>query len=327
MRVLVSIQQPVTAWQIPAEGVDRLRQRFPDITFVHATDDETRARALADCEVFYTWILSAAEAAAASRLKWVHTSAVAVETLALPELFARGIIVSNSRGVQAAPIAEHVFAVVLSLARQLPFILEQQRERRWAQNDVVGDRLPRLLRRRTLLLIGVGTIGSEVALLADAFGMHVIGLRRRPATEPVAGVHEMLPFSALDAVLPRADVVVIAAPLTPETTHMFGAAQLARLPRGALLVNVGRAKIVDHVALTAALHSGQLGGASIDVFHREPLPSDDPLWTAPNVILTPHISGFRHGHWDDVIELFADNVDRFRRGDPIRFRVEPTLGY
>jgi phosphoglycerate dehydrogenase-like enzyme len=327
MRVLVSIQQPVKAWQIPPEGIERLRQRFPDVTFIHATDDQARAQGLRDCDIAYTWILSPAEVAAAPRLKWVHTSAVAVETLALPDLFARDIVVSNSRGVQATPIAEHVFAVLLALAKQLPFILENQREHRWAQNDVTGDRLPWLLKRRTLGLIGVGTIGSEIALLADAFGMHVIGLRRRPESSQMPGVHEMLPSTELDTLLARADAVVIAAPLTPETLSMIGASQLAKMKRGALLINVGRAKIVDHVALTAALHARHLGGASLDVFHQEPLPADDPLWSAPNVILTPHTSGFRQGHWDDVIDLFGDNLDRFRRGESVRFRVEPSLGY
>lgn len=327
MTILVSIQQPVKAWQIPAEAVDRLRQRFPEITFIHATDDDVRARGLAECDIAYTWILSPAEVATARNLKWVHTSAVAVETLALQDLFTRDIIVSNSRGVQAAPIAEHVFAVLLALAKQLPFILENQRAHYWAQNEVIGDRLPWLLKRRTLGLIGVGTIGSEIALLADAFGMHVVGLRRRAESEQVPGVHEMLPYTELDTLLSRADVVVIAAPLTPETLSMIGAPQLSRMKRGALLINVGRAKIVDHVALADALHARHLGGASLDVFHKEPLPAEDPLWTAPNVILSPHTSGFRQGHWDDVIDLFADNIDRFRRGDPVRFRVEPSLGY
>jgi phosphoglycerate dehydrogenase-like enzyme len=327
MNVLISIQQPVHAWQIPAEGVTRLRQQFPDVTFVHATDDRTRARGLAECEVAYTWILSAAEAAAAPRLKWLHTSAVAVETIALPELFARNVVVSNSRGVQATAIAEHVFAVLLGLAKRLPFVLESQRERRWAQNEFIGERLPWLLRRRTLALIGVGTIGSQIALLGDAFGMHVMAARRRADSNQVPGVHEMLPFSELHALLARADVLVVAAPLTPETTNMIGTAELARMKRGAVLINVGRARIIDHAALVDALRSGHLGGASLDVFPQEPLPADHPLWTAPNVILTPHTSGFRQGHWEEVIELFADNLARYRRGEPVRFRVDPALGY
>ena len=327
MNILVSIQQPVRAWQIPAECVAVLRERFPDITWNHATDPEARARGLEQCDVAFTWILSAAELATAPRLKWLHTSAVAVETLALPELFARGIIVSNTRGVQSAPIAEHVLAVVLALAKQLPFVLEGQRERRWTQNEFIGDRLPWLLRGRTLGLIGIGTIGSEIATRAAAFGMKVVALRRRAGAERIPGVEETLAPGSLDALLERADVLVIAAPLTPETLQMIGAPELARMKRGSILINVGRARIIDHAALADAVRSGHLGGASLDVYHQEPLPPDDPLWTLPNVILTPHTSGFRQGHWHDVIDLFSDNLRCYLRGDRVRFRIEPELGY
>ncbi|MFN2444153.1 MAG: D-2-hydroxyacid dehydrogenase [Vicinamibacterales bacterium] len=327
MNVLVSIQQPVRAWQIPQGAVASLRERFPHVTFVHAVDAEQRADGLPACEVAYTWILSAAELARAPRLRWVHTSAVAVETLCLPELFARGVLVSNTRGVQATPIAEHVFATVLALAKQLPFALEQQRHARWAQNEFAGDRLPWLLRGRTLGLIGVGTIGGEIARLARAFGMTVIATRRRPEQADVAAIAEVLPASALDALLVRADVLVVAAPLTPETDGLVGAAQIARMKRGSVLVNVGRARIIQTAALVDALHAGHLAGASLDVYPQEPLPPDHPLWTCPNIILTPHTSGFRHGHWEEVVELFADNLMRFEKGEGLRYRVVPELGY
>jgi phosphoglycerate dehydrogenase-like enzyme len=274
-----------------------------------------------------TWILSAAELAAAPRLRWVHTSAVAVETLALPELFARGVTVSNSRGVQSVPIAEHVFAVLLALAKQLPFVMERQQARRWSQNEFSGPRLPWLLRGRTLGLLGIGTIGEAIAARAAAFGMDVVALRRRADGEPVPGVRTILPPGDLDTLLARSDVLVIAAPLTPETTQMIGAAQFARMKPGAVLINVGRARIIDHAALADAIRSGHLGGASLDVYPQEPLPPDDALWTLPNVILTPHTSGFRQGHWDEVIDLFSDNLQRFLKGEPVRFRVEPGLGY
>jgi phosphoglycerate dehydrogenase-like enzyme len=327
MTVLVSIQQPVHAWQIPAECVQTLRDRFPDTTWIYATDPEARARGLAICDVAFTWILSAAELAAAPRLRWVHTSAVAVETLALPELFTRGVRVSNTRGVQSASIAEHVLAVLLALAKQLPFVLENQRDRRWSQNEFAGERLPWMLRGRTLGLIGIGTIGAEIATRAAAFGMRVIALRRRAEGAALPGLAEILPSNRLDVLLDMADVLVVAAPLTPETLQMIGAPQLRRMKRGSILINVGRARIVDHDALADALRSGHLGGASLDVYPREPLPADDPLWTLPNVILTPHTSGFRQGHWDEVIDLFSDNLRRFMRGESLRFRVEPDLGY
>jgi phosphoglycerate dehydrogenase-like enzyme len=326
VNVLISIQQPVKQWQIPADGVDTLRRRFPRIEFVHATTDEQRADGLQRCDVVYTWILNAAELAAAPHVKWVHTSAVAVETLCLNELFARGIVVSNTRGVQAVPIAEHVMAVVLALSKQLPFALDHQREGRWAQNQFTGERLPWLLKGKTIGIVGVGTIGSEIARRADAFGMDVVGMRRRVGAA-VDGIERMFGPEQLYQFLKQCHVLVIAAPLTPQTHSLLGAEQFAQLPKGAIVVNVGRAKIIDTDALVESLKSGHLGGAALDVYPQEPLPPEHPLWKAPNVILTPHTSGFRQGHWDEVIELFAENLERFQRGEPLKFRVDPDLGY
>lgn len=327
MKVLVSIQQPVRQWQIPAEAVATLRARFPHIEFIYATSDEQRARGLVDCDAVYTWILKTDELATATRLRWVHSSAVAVETMCLPELFARGVVVSNTRGVQAVPIAEHTLAVVLALSKQLPLVLAHQRTAHWAQNDFMGERLPWLLHGRTLGLIGVGTIGSAIAARAHAFGMRVVALRRRSDQGAVAAVDQLFGPGDIGAFLQETTVLVIAAPLTPQTLGLIGAAQIAALPKGAVIVNVGRAKILDTEALIAALHSGHLGGASLDVYPREPLPPEHALWTCPNVILTPHTAGFRQGHWDEVVDLFAGNLERFERGEDLRFRVDPALGY
>ncbi|MBY0495309.1 MAG: hypothetical protein K2Y23_13940 [Cyanobacteria bacterium] len=240
MKVLVSIQQPVTQWQIPADAVETLRKRFPHIRFIHATTPEQRAEGLAGCDIAYTWILKDHEAAVAPKLKWVHTSAVAVETLCLPELFARNIAVSNTRGVQAVPIAEHVMAVTLALAKQIPFVVENQQRARWAQNEFIGDRLPWLLKGRTLGLVGVGTIGAEIAKRAEAFGMRVVALRRRPAYGTIGHVERVYGKEELELFLGQCHVLVICAPAAaagpspvddPErdldTTH-------ARFPSGAL---------------------------------------------------------------------------------------------
>ena len=326
MRVLISIQQPVTQWQIPPAGVETLRRRFPHVEFIYATTDEERAEGLKSCDVAYTWILKAPELATAPNMKWVHTSAVAVETLCLNELFARDIVVTNTRGVQAVPIAEHVMAVVLALSKQLPFALANQRAARWAQNEFIGERLPWLLKGKTLGVIGVGTIGTAIASRASAFGMEVIAMRRRVGT-PIQGIDRIYGPEQLYQFLSLCDVLVIAAPLTPQTHSLLGAAQFEQMPKGAIVVNVGRAKIIDTDALVDALKSGHLGGAALDVFPQEPLPSQHPLWKTPNVILTPHTSGFRHGHWDEVIELFAENIERFERGEPLKFAIDPQSGY
>lgn len=325
--ILISLQSKVDAWRIPPEGVETLRARFPHVTFVYATDPAQRARGLAEADVAFTWILSADELRAAPKLRWVHTSAVAVETLCLPELFARGVRVSNTRGVQAQPIAEHALAMLLALSKQVPFVLEQQRAARWAQNEFRGERLPWLLAGQTLGLLGVGTIGAAIARLADAFGMRVVAVRRHVDRPRPPHVAEVIGFDALSARLPELDALVIAAPLTAETDRLIDGEALGRLKRGAVLVNVGRARIVDTDALVAALHGGHLAGAALDVFDREPLPADHPLWTCANVILTPHTSGFRRGHWDEVIDLFSENIRRFERGDELLFHVDPALGY
>jgi phosphoglycerate dehydrogenase-like enzyme len=176
-------------------------------------------------------------------------------------------------------------------------------------------------------LIGVGTIGSEIARRAEAFGMRVIALRRRPAYGTIGHVERVYGRDELAEFLGQCQVIAICAPLTPETQAMMGAEQFAQLPRGAVVINVGRAKILDTEALMNALDSGHLGGASLDVFPQEPLPAGHRLWKTPNVILTPHTSGFRRGHWDEVIQMFGDNLDRWLRGEPLKYSIEPGLGY
>ena len=251
MKVLVSIQQPVRQWQIPAEAVATLRARFPHIEFIYATSDEQRARGLVDCDAVYTWILKTDELATATRLRWVHSSAVAVETMCLPELFARGVVVSNTRGVQAVPIAEHTLAVVLALSKQLPLVLEHQRTAHWAQNDFMGERLPWLLHGRTLGLIGVGTIGSAIAARAHAFGMRVVALRRRSDQGAVAAVDQLFGPGDIGAFLQETNVLVIAAP-PGQPGAIFGGklAQIAKMRGAAGVVVDGAtrdvAEIIDH---------------------------------------------------------------------------------
>jgi phosphoglycerate dehydrogenase-like enzyme len=179
LRVAISIQQRVPQWQIPEASALALMSRFPDLRFTYARSEPERAEALASADVAFTWRLSAEELAAAPNLRWVHSSAVAVDWFCLPELAARGVRVSNTRGVQAVPIAEHVLAVMLALAKQLPFALENQARAIWAQEHFTGSRQPWLLNRRTLGIVGLGSIGQALALRASALGMSVVALRRQ----------------------------------------------------------------------------------------------------------------------------------------------------
>jgi phosphoglycerate dehydrogenase-like enzyme len=257
----------------------------------------------------------------------VHSTAAAVGILPLKELAARGILVSNSRGIQAVPIAEHVIGGLLVLARRFNLMLDAQRERRWIQNELTRDAWPWSLDGRNMTILGLGTIGREVARRAHAFGMRVTGIRRRLDQPPPPFVDRVVGPGQLDEALRGSDVLVISAPFVAETDRLIGAEQLALLNRGAILINVARARIVDELALLSAIHGGQLGGAVLDVFEREPLDSASPLWALPNVVVSPHSAGFRPDHWTEVIDLFGENLSRFQRGEPLLNLVAPHAGY
>jgi phosphoglycerate dehydrogenase-like enzyme len=188
-------------------------------------------------------------------------------------------------------------------------------------DEVVGT----VLAGTTMGILGLGTIGSAVARRAGAFGMRVIGTKRRPA--PLEGVDEVLPSERTDAVLREAAVLVVSLPLTQETRGIVGAREIDLLPPGGFLVNVGRGGLVDEDALVAALRRGHLAGAGLDVFAQEPLPVDSPLWTAPGMIITPHVSGDQPGYMAQVTAVFCENLRRYLAGQPLLNVVDPALGY
>jgi phosphoglycerate dehydrogenase-like enzyme len=327
MRVLIAIHHRVQAWTIQPGHVEELRTRFPHITFLHSTSREADIELADSADVAFTISLSKEAIARAAQLKWLHCSGHAIGHFPLADLAARGIVVTNSRGIQAIPIAEHVMACLLALARRLPQTLRDQRERAWRPNNLAGEASPWLLAGRTLAVIGVGTLGQAIAMRARAFGMHVMGVRRNPERGVPEGFDDVVGPADRDQLLALADVLVMAAPLTSETARLLDADAIARLKPGAIVVNVARGQLIDEQALAAALASGRLGGAALDVFATEPLPADNPFWALPNVIVTPHNSGFRVGHFDAVIDLFSENLRRFERRVDLLNVVDLKVGY
>jgi phosphoglycerate dehydrogenase-like enzyme len=327
MNVLIFTVWPVEFWKVPQSQVERLRERFPQETFTHAVTDAEALSALASADVALASRLSPAMVEHAPRLRWVHSTAAAVGILPLKELAARSIAVTNSRGIQAPAMAEFVIGGLLVLARRFHLMLAAQRERRWIQNELTRHTWPWSVRGRRMTIVGLGTTGQEVARRAHAFGMRVTGVRRRldqpkpPFVDRIAGPGE------LDDTLRGCDVLVVAAPFIAETDRMIGAERLATLSHGAIVINVARGRILDEAALIAALQNGHLGGAVLDVFEQEPLNPDSPLWTLPNVIISPHVSGVRPDHWDEVIDLFSENLRRFQRGEELLNLVDVEAGY
>lgn len=254
----------------------------------------------------------------AESLRWLHTFSAGVDNKLFQILLDRGVRLTTSSGAMAVPIAQTVMMYLLALSRNLPGWLDDQRARRWNSREIAD------LQGRTLLVVGLGPIGWEVARLGREFGMDVVGLRRKPRGDEPCPTH---PLDALYDWLPRADAVVLAVPLAPGTHGMIDAKALAAMKPGAFLANVGRGEVVDEAALVEALRSGHLGGAALDVFEVEPLPEESPLWSLPNVIVTPHSSGTNPGNHARATEIFLENLGRFARGErPLRNEVEPPVG-
>jgi phosphoglycerate dehydrogenase-like enzyme len=250
----------------------------------------------------------------ASQLKWLHVFNAGVDHPIYAETLARGVRLTTSSGSTAEPIAQTAIAALLMLARNFPRWLAAQRRHEW--DPMRAPELPRDLRGQTALVLGLGSIGRQIARLAHALGLYVIGVRRS-ARQPDDPVDEVHPPSRLPQLLPSSDWLVIACPLTRETRGLVNAALLAKLPRGARVINVARGEIVDEAALVSALASGHLAGAYLDVFEREPLPADSPLWDMPNVLISPHNSAAAAGNDDRVYRIFLENLRRWHRGQPL----------
>jgi phosphoglycerate dehydrogenase-like enzyme len=255
----------------------------------------------------------------APRLQWLHVFNAGVDHPIYTEMIERGVRLTTSSGSTAEPIAHTAIAGMLMLARNFPHWLASQRAHAWA--PMRGAEAPRDLSEQRVLIVGMGSIGSAVARVAKALGMPVTGIRRsgRRADDAAVAIE---PPSRLDALLPGADWLVLSCPLTDETRGLVDARRLALLPRGARVVNVARGEIVDEPALVAALESGHLGGAYLDVFAKEPLPAESPLWDLPNVIVTPHNSPAASGNERRVYDIFIDNLGRWARREPLVNEVQ-----
>ena len=276
------------------------------------------ATALRDAEVVFGFALPFGLAAVAPALRWVETPATGFDQLNGTGVLERAELAVTTVGGLFAPwVAEHVFALLLGLWRQLDRFADAQERREWVGRGVEL----RELRDATMAIVGLGNIGQAVARAAAAFGMRVIGTRRRDTAPPPPGVERVYPRAALHAMLAEADVVVLAVAGTAETAGLIGAAELAGMRPDSVLINVARGIVVDEAALAEALRQGRIAGAGLDAFIEEPLPPESPLWSLPNVLVTPHIAVNVTTKLRRCVEHFADNLERYCRGDELADRV------
>src|SRR6266702_3735956 len=276
-KLLICVWHPFTEWRPKPLLAEGIRKRWPGMRVVHLPDYDQLPQELPDTDIFVGYSLRAKQLKDAKKLKWLHSTAAGVAQLMYPEMRDSGILVTNPSGVFSVPMAEHTMGLLLALARNFPDAVRQQDLARWSQQEL-WDRPQHLteLNGRVLLIVGYGSIGREVAKRAKAFDMRVRGVTRSGKGD---GTHVEKIFAAasLHEALPKADYVLIAAPETAETKQLIGAAEIAKMKRGARLINVARGSLLDEGALIRALESGALGGAALDVTNTEPLPAESPL--------------------------------------------------
>jgi len=259
-------------------------------------------------------------AKAAPRLRWIHIIGAGIEPLLPLDWLPGGVVLTNNSGVHVEKMRESATMALLMLNARLPAIVSNQREARWEQIFT-----PRIA-GKTVLIVGVGEMGGAVAGAAKALGLTVIGVRRSGAPHP--DVDRTVMIDDLDKVLPQADFVIFAAPLTPETRNLLDRRRIGLMKPGAGFLNIGRAGAVDHAALVDALSSGALSGAILDVHDAEPLPSSSPLWHAENLVLMPHVtSDDLDEYLPKTLDLVFANAARMIRGEPLVNTVDPRLGY
>lgn len=259
---------------------------------------------------------------AAPRLQWIQLTSAGADRLLNSGFVEEGVMVTTVSGLHATPIGEFVLTAMLMFAKGAPKSMRAQLRHEWARFA------PTELYGKTVGVVGMGHIGTEVGRLAKAFGCRVIGTRRS-ATERYATpeADEIMPASELNRLLAESDYVVLSMPLTPETRDMIGEAELRAMKPTAVLVNIARGAVVVESALAQALREGWIAGAALDVFEREPLPPGSPFWDMENVIVTPHVSGGTEIYNQRAVAIFADNLRRYLAGEPLRNVVDPTRGY
>jgi phosphoglycerate dehydrogenase-like enzyme len=316
------IMPPLTA--VKRKWAARIAQDEIGVRVLQAETTADAKREIADADAVFGTV-SPEVLAAARRLRWLQAPQAAPPAgFYHPELIVHPVVVTNFREIFNDHIGAHIMAFVLAFARGFHYYLPQQMRREYSPRplDTGVVHLP----EATALILGVGGIGSEAARLCHAFGMRVIGVDAR-RTLPPKGMSELHSPAKLDELLPQADFFIMTIPHTPATEGLINRQRLRRLKPSAFLINIGRGMTVCLADLVAALHAREIAGAGLDVFQTEPLPADHPLWTAPNVLITPHTAGFGPYLDDRRLDILLDNCRRFALGQPLRNVVDKAAWF
>lgn len=326
MKLLIVVHHRFELWNAPTWLAERLHRDFPGLQVVQLPSHEGIVEQIVDTEILVAWSLRPEQAKAAKKLRWIHSTVAAVHLLMIPEIIHSDIIVTNAREINGPLVAEHVIAQIFALAKCLPEAVRLQQKRTWGQ-DAIWQRRPKEIAGATLGLVGVGSIGREVAKRAAALGMRVVAVRGDVSKPAPQRVEKVLGLEQIDEMLALADYVVLAAPVTPRTASLINAARIAKMKPDGCIINVGRGPLIDDVALVDALRAGRVRGAALDVFVKEPLAEHSLYWDLENVLITPHTAALTEHLWERQYNLLSDNLKHYVAGQPLQGVVDKRKGY
>ena len=328
MKLLIVIHHRFELWRAPGWFGERLAEHFPELEVIQRDSYEGIDEQLREAEIIFTISLRPDQLATTRNLRWIHAPTAAVHQFLFPQLVDSDVILTNSTEVHGPVVAEHVIALIFALAKKIPQATLMQQKHVWGKEAMWREGYcPREIAGATLGLIGLGSIGRRVAVMASALGMRVIAVREHIDKGAPDGVEAVFAPSELDKLLPQSDFVVMAAPLVSATQGLLNAERIALMKPDSFLINVGRGPQVDEAALASALRRRRIAGAALDVFEQEPLPPDSPLWNLDNLLITPHTAGLTAKLWDRHYDLFSDNLRRYVSRQPLRYVVDKRKGY
>jgi phosphoglycerate dehydrogenase-like enzyme len=327
MKLLIFVHHPFDQWNAPEWFSTRLQKDFPQVDVVALPDYKRVDAEIVASEIAVAWSIRPEQVVAAKKLRWIHSPAAAVHQLMFPELINSEIILTNAREVHGPVVAEHVIALIFALAKKIPDSVKLQAKHLWGQ-QILWDEQPRIreVSGATLGILGLGSIGRPVVKIAKALGMRVVAMREHPE-KGSEGADVVLGPTEANEIFRQGDYVVLAAPVTAATEAVADAEHIALMKPNACLINVGRGPLVDETALAAALRNKKIGGAALDVFPKEPLAADSPLWDLPNLLITPHTAALTEKLWDRHYALFSENLRRFLKGESLLAVVDKREGY
>jgi phosphoglycerate dehydrogenase-like enzyme len=328
MNLLIVVHHRFELWRAPAWFSQRLTEEFSELAIVHRDSYEGLGTNLREAEIIFTISLRPEQFLACKKLRWIHTPTAAVHQFLFPELVNSDVVLTNSTEVHGPVVAEQVIALIFALAKKIPQAAALQHKHEWGKEAIWSKGAhPKEICGAILGLVGLGSIGRRVSRMAAALGMHVLAVREHVEKAKPEGVDAVYSSSQLDEVLRQSDFVVLAAPLTGETTKLMDARRLAIMKPDSYLINVGRGPQVDETALAEALRTHRIAGAALDVFEQEPLPADSPLWDIENLLITPHTAGITDKLWQRHYENFSGNLRRYLARQPLEHVVDKQKGY